>query len=349
MFSTRNLLNMLTKVNPLNKSLYISILGKRFSDIVPSAATSQEKQIPKTLDEVIFKNSSLTPEEIAISQKRGIDLFLNQQKLSVIENSGFYFNSLDNKLSLSAEEGWRLKYLKNMNLLLEYDDLFREFMQNCARLDTKGIDLVAEPRLADFMTSKLLKLKSYGFNLEIDTIKIRQNYKILRMEIFKNLFNDRKLNGEYANYSFSRVPTGLAPMVVAKEAGKDYSIALNKKPFILATTMLVKSPMKLCIWNQNQTKEFKLKEQEVYEYVVRFETQMTYSDFGWVLPTQNKPSRLRDTKISDFNNVLRGNPFFAQKFDLVDDNLRYRYMVKDARLDDEVKEVLTKKNTASAF
>lgn len=349
MFSTRNLINRLTKFNPLNKNLNF-ILNKRFSEVVPSA-TPQEKEVPKTLDELIYKNSSLTPEEIATSQRLGVDLFLNQQKLSVIENSGYYFNSLDNKLNLSAsaEEGWRLKYLKNMNLLLEYDDLFREFIQNSARLDFNGIDLVAEPRFGEFMKGKLLELKNYGFNLEIDTIKIRQNYKILRMEIYKNLSIDRKLNGVYGNYLFSKVPTGLAPLVVAKELGKDYSIALNKKPFILATTMLVQSPIKLCIWNQNHTKEFKLKEQDVHEYVVRFETQMTYSDFGWILPIQNKPSRLRDTKITDFNNVLRGNPYFAENFDLIDSNLRYKYMVKDAKLDQEVKEVIARENSASAI
>lgn len=348
MFSTKNFLK-LTQFSPLNKKINF-ITRKRFSDIVPST-TQQEKELPKTLDELILKNSSLTPEEIATSQRLGVDLFLNQEKLSVIENSGFYFNSLDNKLNLNvnAEEGWRLKYLKNMNLLNEYDDLFREFIQNCARLDTNGIELCAEPRFGDFMVDKLIELKRFGFNLEINTIKIRQNHKILRMEIYKNLSIDRKLNGEYSNYKFSKVPMGIAPMIVAKELGKDYSIALNKKPFILATTMLVQSPIKLCVWNQNHSKEFKLKEQDIYDYVVRFETQMTYSDFGWILPTQNKPSRLRDTKITDFNNVLRGNPYFGEKFDLIDENLRYKYMVKDNRLDEEVKEIITKKNTASSI
>jgi len=348
MFSTRNLLK-LTKLNPFNKNLNFKFI-KRFSEIVPSA-TRQEKEIPQTLDELIYKNSSLTAEEIATSQRLGVDLFLNQQKLSVIENSGFYFNSANNNLNLSAQaqEGWRLKYLKNMNLLLEYDDLFREFIQNCARVDTEGIDICAEPRLADFMINKILELKSYGFNLEINTIKIRQSHKILRMEIYKNLFIDRKLNADYSKYNFSKVPTGLATTVVAKEPGKDYSIALNKKPFILATTMLVQSPIKLCVWNQNQSKEFKLMEQDVYEYVVRFETQMTYSDFGWILPTQNKPSRMNDTKITDFNNVLRGNPYFADKFDLIDENLRYKYMVKDSKLDEDVKEIITGKKTTSAI
>jgi len=318
---------------------FFNILPKRFSEVVPTTNNQQEINIPKSFDELIYKNSSLTAEEIANSQKLGVDLFLNQQKLSVIENSGYYFNNLDKlNLKINSEEGWRLNYLKNMGLLNEYDDIFREFLQNSARLDENGLNLFVEPRLAEFMKLKLLELKNFGFNLEVNTIKIRQNYRILRMEIYKNLFIDRNLNGDYSKYSFSKVPTGLASMIIAKIQGEDYSIVQNKKPFILATTMLVQSPMKMSVWNQNQSKEFKLKDQEIYEYVVRFETQMNYSDFGWILPTQNKPSRIKDTKITDFNNILRGNPYFAEKYDLVDDSLRYKYMVKDSKLDEEAKE-----------
>jgi len=139
------------------------------------------------------------------------------------------------------------------------------------------------------------------------------------MKIYKNLFIDRRLNGDFSKQMFTKIPTGLAPLVIVKEKGIDYSLALNKKPFILATTMLIRTPMKLNIWNQNHSKEFKINEEKINEYVVRFETQMTYSDFTWILPTQNKPSRNKDTKITDFNNVLRGNPYFKEKYDLIDE------------------------------
>ncbi len=333
---------ILLRAFPYKNNNLGNIIFKKFSEVIPKEQEQQLdiNKVPKSLDDLIYKNSSLSPEEIDKSKRQGIDLFLNQQKLSIIENSGFYFNNNKSKLNLgvNAESGWRLRYLKNMGLLYEYDDIFREFLQNCAKVDSLGIDLYTEPRLSNLIQFKLKEMKGFGFNLEIDDIKIRQNHQILRIEIYKNLSIDRRVNGEFSKQIFNKVPTGLAPLVIAKEMGKDNSLALNKKPFILATTMLIRSPMRLNIWNQNHSKEFKLNEQDLQEYVVRFETQMTYSDFGWILPTQNKPSRLKNTKITDFNNVLRGNPYFKEKFDLIDENLRYTYMVKDNKLDEEIKE-----------
>ena len=347
MFNIKNLFKQ-NKVFPKN---FQNFKFYNFTDLVGSSGKTLQTGL-STVDnfnDLILKNSSHTKEEIMLSQKLGIDLYLNSHKLSVIENSGFYFIDQENQLNLSvnSQEGWRLKYLKNMNLLQIYDDIFREFLQNCAKLDNFGLDLNLEPRFANFIKFKLYELKRFGFNLEVNTIKIRQNYKILRMEIYKNLSIDRSQNSEFSKYKFNKINLGLAPMVVANEVGVDNSLAMNKKPFILATTMLIQSPMRLAIFNQNLSKEFKIKDKEVLDYVVRFETEMNYSDFGWILPSQNKPSRMNVTKITDFNNVLRGNPYFTEKIDLDDENLRYTYMLKDSRLDSEAVSMLKTLNMSS--
>jgi hypothetical protein len=68
---------------------------------------------------------------------------------------------------------------------------------------------------------------------------------------------------------------------------------------------------------------------------------MNYSDFTWILPNPNKPSRLRSTKITDFNNMLRGNPyFFKNTWDLVNENERYNYMLKDSNADEKAYNLL---------
>jgi hypothetical protein len=75
---------------------------------------------------------------------------------------------------------------------------------------------------------------------------------------------------------------------------------------------------------------------QTLDYVVRFETQMNYSDFAWILTNPNKPSRLRSTKITDYN-MLRGNPyFFKNTWDLANENERYNYMLKDSKADEKV-------------
>jgi hypothetical protein len=94
--------------------------------------------------------------------------------------------------------------------------------------------------------------------------------------------------------------------------------------------------------NQNMSRKVHGQpEDQTIEYVVRFESQFTYNDFLWVLPVQNKPKRIRSTKIADFNNVMRGNPFFESKFDLVDDNLRFNYMVRSQNSDNKVRNFIS--------
>jgi hypothetical protein len=340
MFVIKNILKSQKNLNHLTKTKFTNFTKFKFSEVIPSSNSHEENtllKVSRNLDELILKNSNHTKEEIAVSQKLGADLYLNQEKLQVIENSGFYFNELDNKLNFKSigSKNWRYKYLENMCLIEEYDDLFREFLQNCAKCDTFGIDLNCEPRLAEMIKIKLRELKKFSFNLEVNTIKIRQNHKLLRMEILKNINIDRSQNEDFSRLSFSKVNTGLANMVVANQKGEDYSFAQKQKPFILACTMLVQSPMRLAIFNQNLSKEFKLRDEDVLDYVVRFETQMTYSDFTWILPTQNKPSRLKFTKITDFNNILRGNPYFLESFDLENSEKRFDYMSKDVKSDEE--------------
>ncbi len=106
--------------------------------------------------------------------------------------------------------------------------------------------------------------------------------------------------------------------------------------------MLVKSPMKMAIYNQNLTRKLHGHGQdEKINYVVRFESQFSYSDFAWVLPTMNKPKRLRLTKITDFNNIMRGNPYFENKLDLVNDIDRYKYMARNENADNNIRNFIS--------
>jgi hypothetical protein len=315
-------------------------LRKSFSEVVPRS-DSAEVFKPKDLQLEISKiNHNLSQEELLAVKKSGADLFLTPEKRNIVSNAGFFYEDANdsNDLDTIAIKGWKLQYLKNMLLLQDYNTLFRDFLQCCAMGNQNGLELTCESRFKSYIQSALYSVVKQGFNLEIDSLKILYSYKVLRMEIYKNLKINRNSNMTFDKYKFSRIWTPLAPLVLAKEIGSDHSIFTDPKPFILATTMLVQTPMKMAVFNQNMTRKVHGRdEEEKINYVVRFETEMNYSDFAWILPTQNKPKRLRSTKITDFNNIMRGNPYFTNKFDLINEVERYRYMKKSDNLDDNVR------------
>jgi len=73
--------------------------------------------------------------------------------------------------------------------------------------------------------------------------------------------------------------------------------------------MLIESPMKMYVQNQNYSKIlFGSDDHELVKNVVRFEANVGYTDLLRVLPVDNKPS-LR-WKIADFNNLMNENPYF---------------------------------------
>jgi hypothetical protein len=313
---------------------------KCFSEVVPRSDTAEVFK-PKDIQLEISKNNyNLSQEEYLAVKKSGADLFLSPEKRNIISNAGFFYEDANDSTDLDsvASGGWKLQYLKNMLLLQDYNTLFRDFLQCCAMENHNGLNVTCEKRFKSFVQSTLMSVLRQGFNLEIDSLRILQRYKILRMEIYKNLKIDRDSNMSYNNYKFSKIWTPLAPLVVAREIGNDSSIFTDPKPFILATTMLVQTPMKMAVFNQNMSRKVHGRaEEEKINYVVRFETEMNYSDFTWILPTQNKPKRLRSTKITDINNIMRGNPYFLNKFDLVNEVDRYRYMKKSEILDENIR------------
>ena len=337
------LLNVL-KSSKIKTSTF-SLHSKRlFSEIVPSSESKAATSVLKTPIEILSENSisnlGFTSDEISQAMKTGSDLYLTREKLSTLENAGFYFSDINGVIDLekNSQKGWKLTYLKNMLLLQDYNSVFRDFLQSCCLFDLEGLKLTCENRFKQYMTTNLRSIVNKGFNVELESLKILQEYKVLKVELFKNLRINRDENKPLSQYEIKVRSTPLGNLVIANEKGNDYSFAKDSKPFILATTMLVRTPMKVGIFSQNlKRKLYGQPEQENIDYVVRFETQVHLSELFWILPTQNKPKRLRSTKITDLNNVMRGNPFFVEKFDMVEDNSRFNYMTKSLELDNNHK------------
>lgn len=82
----------------------------------------------------------------------------------------------------------------------------------------------------------------------------------------------------------------------------------NHRPYVIAATVMIESPMKLFVQNQNFSSIlFGSNDQEIVKNVVRFETNVRWLDLFKILPVENKPNF--DWKITDFNNVLNENAY----------------------------------------
>ena len=83
----------------------------------------------------------------------------------------------------------------------------------------------------------------------------------------------------------------------------------SNRPYLVAVTAVLESPMKLFVQNQNYSKIlFGSNDQEVVKNVVRFEANLKWHDLLRVLPVDNK--RPQPWKITDFNNLMNENPLF---------------------------------------
>lgn len=79
----------------------------------------------------------------------------------------------------------------------------------------------------------------------------------------------------------------------------------NYRPYNLAVTTIVTSPMKFFVYNQNRSAIiFGNNNEESVRNIVRFEIALRLIDFKSVLPIPNKPRLVDHIKITDFNNVI---------------------------------------------
>lgn len=85
----------------------------------------------------------------------------------------------------------------------------------------------------------------------------------------------------------------------------------NYKPYVVAATLMIESPMKLYVQNQNFSAVlFGSTDEEHVKNVVRVEAQVRWLDLFKILPSANKPHF--GWKITDFNNVLNENPYLPE-------------------------------------
>ena len=137
--------------------------------------------------------------------------------------------------------------------------------------------------------------------------------KCLKVEIHSGINVQRAKNGSESDYNITKslILGAPAKYYVPKNDTRHIldTLKADHKPYLIAVTMLIVSPMKMYVQNQNYSKIlFGSDDHELVKNVVRFEANVTYTDLLRVLPVDNKPS-LR-WKITDFNDLMNENPYF---------------------------------------
>lgn len=269
------------------------------------------KSLPQNLEHLNPNTKNLTEFEIKDIEKTGASFILPNEECNYLKTSGiiqdFFTNDIDN-FRKSKPHGIFYKYIGLLNLFFEYNEVFRDFFQSIARDDFNYLNLVCEAYLANHINSQLGKLRRKGFYIELESLRNKQSFEVVDWKLYKNLRINRYKNyekgGEIKLHDYGKL------LSVATFGSNDISIFDNNKPFILASTMKVTSPMKLSIYNQNLSlKLYGKEEKENVHYLVRFETEMSLGELLSIHPNPNKYSKLRQTKIADINNVLNGNSF----------------------------------------
>lgn len=238
------------------------------------------------------------------AEKTGADLSLPSELKSTLQKSGVFVE--DFRSDSTKDKSLYYHYLRNMGLIIEYQNIFRDFLQSIARQDNNYLDLVCESSLGDYINQNIDIIRKKGFIIELENLKIKQDFSVIDWKLYKNLRvrrEDNTIPFKFDHYANKKVS-------IARFIGEDKSIYDNEKPIVLSSTLKVRTPMKLSVFNQNFTKKvFGKSIDDQMEYTVKFETELSYTDLLWILPTPNKPSRLRQTRIVDFNNIMNGNEF----------------------------------------
>ena len=202
------------------------------------------------------------------------------------------------------------------NSTFEFNKLFREFHQYCALPDYINLDCILEAKLSAYVKESIRRIQFHGLDIEMANLTVEQpRMKLLKIEVHQGVSRDRARNLPASEYSIKKSSIFGAPQTVyvPKNDARSFLDHLdsNYKPYVVAATVLVESPMKLFVQNQNYSSVlFGSNDQELVKNVVRFETQARWLDLVKVLPVENKAPF--DWRIADYNNVLNENPYLPQ-------------------------------------
>lgn len=176
------------------------------------------------------------------------------------------------------------------------------------------MDSICEAKLAQAVNQSVQRIHFHGLDVEMANLTVHQpSIKVLKAEINHGLQVDRASNGVESDWSVSRSKFYGQPCNYYKSVANPPdvwdSLELGRKPYCVAVTTLIESPMKMFVQNQNYSQIlFGSNDTDLVKNVVRFEANVAWGDMYSLIPTNNKASL--SWKITDFNNLMNENPYF---------------------------------------
>jgi len=261
------------------------------------------------------------PEETAVdvdarNRRLGVDTVFSQQKHAYVLTFPWNFQEIISDFeggSKPVPAYWD-KFV-HTNGGYEINKLFREFHQACALPDYEWLGSLCEGKLASYVQESVRRIHFHGLDIELANLTVEQpRIKVLKVELSHGLSVDRAANQPAGAYTSTKTSFLGAPQTVYAPKNDTRSfldhLDYNHKPYVLAATLLIESPMKLYVQNQNFSSVlFGSSDEELVKNVVRVETQIRWLDLLKNLSVSNKPQF--GWKITDFNNVLNENPIVA--------------------------------------
>lgn len=222
----------------------------------------------------------------------------------------FPWNFADEELPSFSSGFWNT-FIKNRELLDDFNQLYREFHQACAIPDYVMLKKTCEPSFYKYMENSLHQIHFHGLDVEMANLTINQpKINIVDVSLTHGITLDKTQRGSKDDWSTSEGSLlGAKCTTYTHKSGKKGGLIDNMfqdyKPYNLSVTAQIHSPMKLFVWNQNRSKViFGSDDSERVSNLIKFEMPMRLVDFGRFMPTRNKPRLIERIKITDFNNCI---------------------------------------------
>ena len=246
----------------------------------------------------------------------GADQKFDRQKHAYVLTFPWNFPEIVGKFEAGTKgaSGYWPYFMEHSRAIVEFNILFREFHQFCALPDEKGIERICEGRLAQAVNQSVERIQFHGLDIEMANLTVEQpSIKVLKVEVNHGVSLERDANGpkEAWNITESSILGAPAKYYTPADDKRDFMDGLDEdhRPYNVAFTCLIESPMKMYVQNQNYSKIlFGSDDQETVKNIVRFEANLKWTDLLSVMPVNNK--KAKNWKITDWNNIMNENPHY---------------------------------------
>lgn len=142
----------------------------------------------------------------------------------------------------------------NTSNIIDFNHLYREFHQFTAKPDYIGLKEICEGKLAEYVNESIKRIHFHGLGIEMANLTVAQPvWKVLKVEINRGLNVERRLNRPETDYKVKNSKLfGAEEKVYIPQPDSRHcldSLDSDHKPYLVAITCLIESPMKLYVQN----------------------------------------------------------------------------------------------------